>query len=455
MPAHPSQARSNPSSPLPSRSLTLPPPLVNPKQQILLATMPDVRPLASLLRSLSFRQQATLKIDKIGLRFTVEEGRGLQAHAYINASAFSSYAFALSPTDDAARFDDPPPASPASSPGSSPAPAEPDPDKVYAQTLISLSTLLECLNIFGNAGGAGLASSSGGGRFRREGTAYDDEDGYGGGGRRRRQGREGEDEREEAPPSKERTSLRISYKGLGEPLVLLLEESGIVTRCELTTYEPDGLLDLAFPDDERVVRLVMKSEWLRDALHELPTSSEKITISFAPPHLVQRQRQHGSHHPHPPSRYKRRRVRGSSVFDGLEDDAEEEEGEEEEVPLFRLESTGTLGSTEMDYSNDGDVLEVFECDAPVRNSYKYSHVQLTNKALNSSIKTSIRTAPSGLVSFQFMIPLGPTAMRAGSASGGGGGRGGRESTGGGGVREEEKVGFVEFLVVALDEDAYA
>ena len=31
-----------------------------------------------------------------------------------------------------------------------------------------------------------------------------------------------------------------------------------MTRCELTTYEPEGLLDLSFVDQERVQRLIMK-----------------------------------------------------------------------------------------------------------------------------------------------------------------------------------------------------
>ncbi|GAA5887034.1 hypothetical protein JCM6882_009426 [Rhodosporidiobolus microsporus] len=394
------------------------------QDQILLATMPDVRPLASILKSLSFRNQATLKVDAKGLRFTVEEGRGLQAHAYINSTSFSTYNFSLAPTDPAAVTDDAgasPPASPSSSPG-----AEDPPANLYCHTSISLATMLECLNIFGNAGvSSGAAGGAGGGgkcdRGRRESTfAEGEEEGYGYGGRRRQVGRGGEDEEAEVMQPKEKTSLRISYKALGEPLVLLLEESGIVTRCELTTYEPEGLLDLAFPDDDRVVRLIMKSEWLRDALLELPASSEKVSISFAPPHLVDRGR----------GAAKRLRRVDSMRFEQEEDD--EGEGEEEEVPLFRLESTGIMGSTEMDYSDDRDVLEVFECNQPLRNSYKFSHIQLTKQALNASIKTSIRTAPSGLVSFQFMIPLG---------------RGGRSS----GV-QEEKVGFVEFLCIALDED---
>lgn len=37
-----------------------------------------------------------------------------------------------------------------------------------------------------------------------------------------------------------------------------LEESGIVTRCEITTYEPDTLMDLSFDDETRVQKLIMK-----------------------------------------------------------------------------------------------------------------------------------------------------------------------------------------------------
>ncbi|GAA6009870.1 hypothetical protein JCM10207_002140 [Rhodosporidiobolus poonsookiae] len=382
---------------------------------ILVATLPDVRPLAAILKCLSFRSQATLKMGHDGLRFTVEEGRGLQAHAYISAPSFSTYAFSLSPTDPAALSHSP------SSPSSSPTPgldadAEGQGDQPFCQTSVSLATLLECLNIFGNAGSSGAGA---GNPFKREreGTGFgDDEAGSEFGGRRKRQG--GGREEEDADAGREKTSLRLSYQALGEPVVLLLEESGIVTRCELTTYEPEGLLDLAFPDDDRVVRLIMKSEWLRDALAELPASSDKLSISFAPPSAG------GSASDR--SQYKRRRV-----DDGFGEQEEEEE-EEERAPLFRLESTGTMGSTEMDYSDDHAVLEVFECDAPCRNTYKFSHVQLTKNALNASIKTSIRTSPPGLASFQFMIPLSPRGAAASVNQG--------------------KVGFVEFLVVALDED---
>ncbi|KPV72745.1 uncharacterized protein RHOBADRAFT_55438 [Rhodotorula graminis WP1] len=392
-------------------------------EPILVATMPDVRPLASILRSVSFKHQATVKIGVEGLVVTVEEGRSLQAHAYISRDAFSTYDFFLSPDNPAAYVDAPAPRSSASpgpfspsQPPSSPPPAAGG-GAPYCQLTVSLSTVLECLNIFGNAGGSANP-------FKREGErpaggdgGGDDEGAAGGGWRGRRgRGRRGSEDGEEggrygrrggaAQDDGKTTSLRVSYAGQGEPLVMLLEEGGIVTRCEITTYEPEGLLDLAFPDSD-------KSDGLRDALAELPPSSEKLTFSFSPPSETHAGA--GSN-----ARYGSFAGRGAGGAD-----------EEEEVPVFRIESVGTMGSTEMDYADDKDVLEAFECEHPIRNTYTFSHIQLTKHALASAIKVSIRTDQGGLISLQFMIPLSPRGARASVAEG--------------------KIGFVEFLCVPLDD----
>ncbi|BGP52426.1 checkpoint clamp complex protein Rad1 [Rhodotorula kratochvilovae] len=382
--------------------------------------MPDVRPLASILRSVGFKQQATLKISEEGLVVTVEEGRSMQAHAYIARDAFSSYAFSLSASNPAAYIDAPAArassASPAlSSPSARSRSPSPPPQPLHSQMTVSLSTILECLNIFGNAGGGAGAGNP----FKRDGGGgggdrEEDEGAAGGGGWRGRRRRMGSDDDEprfarrgaQAGDEGKMTSLRMSYAGHGDPLVLLLEEGGIVTRCEITTYEPEGLLDLAFADEAKVQRLVIKSDGLRDALSELPPSSEKLTFSFSPPSAA--------------------RGGASGRYGTLDRD------EEEEVPLFRIESVGTLGSTEMDYTDDKDVLETFECEFPIRNTYKFSHIQLTKHALASAIKVSIRTDDAGLLSLQFMIPLSPRGAKASLAEG--------------------KIGFVEFLCVALDED---
>jgi cell cycle checkpoint protein len=145
---------------------------------------------------------------------------------------------------------------------------------------VSLSTMLECLNIFGNAGGASTSV------FKREFDEDDEDGGNGWKGKRRRMESEGVDgdrrggQRGGAGTDDGKTtSLRLSYTGRGEPLVMLcvrddprdvraylcsqepscrLEEGGIVTRCEITTYEPEGLLDLTFQDEDKVQRLIIK-----------------------------------------------------------------------------------------------------------------------------------------------------------------------------------------------------
>ncbi|ORY37884.1 Rad1/Rec1/Rad17 [Leucosporidium creatinivorum] len=343
--------------------------------EILSATVTDVRPLASMLRALNFRPKAVMEIRDHGIKITVEEGRSIQAAAYLTSNSFASYSFTL---------EAPARASPTPSTDSQ----DMEDDAPHCIFGISLSTVLECLNIFGNA----TASGGGGGKEWP-----------------RRMSDQAELEKKDDGKV---TSMRMSYSGEGEPLVLLLEESGIVTRCEITTYEPDTLMDLAFDDDTRVQKLIMKSEWLRDAFLELDPSSEKVAFMFSP----------AGNAPMPYNRYASSHRRRGGHGGDMDDD------EDVEVPsIFRLEAIGTLGSTEMDYPNDKDVLETFECFQPTSNSYKFGHMQLTTKALVASTKVSIRTAEDGLLSFQFMIPVS-----------------GRVSKG-----AEAKVCFVEFLVSPL------
>jgi len=89
---------------------------------------------------------------------------------------------------------------------------------------ISLSSMLECLNIFGNAG---VASSN---PFKKDYGNDDDHHG-GGAGRKRRRGDDTEDEGDgnwrggrrqvDSRGDEKQTSLKLTYKGVGNPLVML------------------------------------------------------------------------------------------------------------------------------------------------------------------------------------------------------------------------------------------
>jgi cell cycle checkpoint protein len=58
----------------------------------------------------------------------------------------------------------------------------------------------------------------------------------------------------------------------------------------------------------------------------------------------------------------------------------------------------------MDYPNDRDVLETFECTRPVSFTYRFGHISRTLRALQSSAKTSLRIDDEGLMSLQFLMP---------------------------------------------------
>lgn len=155
-------------------------------------------------------------------------------------------------------------------------------------------------------------------------------------------------------------TLRLIYKDYGAPLSLVLEEQGVTTTCSLTTYEPDELAELELESDPVPDKIIMRSEWLSDAISELDGSAADV--------LTIRQS---------PSR-----------------------------PWFRLSVKGLLGSAQMDYPNDRSVLETFQCRADVKNGYKFGMIKTCLKAMTASEKVSIRTDDLGTLAIQFMIAVG-------------------------------------------------
>ncbi|KIK90732.1 hypothetical protein PAXRUDRAFT_831448 [Paxillus rubicundulus Ve08.2h10] len=211
---------------------------------------------------------------------------------------------------------------------------------------IPLTTLIECLNIFGTANMSSFSSSgvSKGKRWRREGDASDEERGDERGGRGARSNNW---DNANAPNrleqyfgggNEKRTSMRLSYGGSGYPLTLSLAEdaSGPTTTCEIATFDPEPYIELPFDGDQTVLKIIFKSSsWLRDALSELDPSCEKITFIGNPALDV------------------------GSGTGGRRGSAGGTGGPSK--PLFRITGSGTFGSTEMDYPNDKEVLEAFEC----------------------------------------------------------------------------------------------
>ncbi|KAJ8093604.1 checkpoint clamp complex protein Rad1 [Marasmius tenuissimus] len=364
---------------------------------VLKASVHDVRQFTSLLRGVNFANRATVTVTERGLVVAVEEARTLLGTAYIFSDVFDEYQYHSESQEEQQEEQD-----------------------VYNSAFeIQLNTLIECLNIFGTAGGSG---SSGSGKHvqwkqsNEEQGSSDDEDGNDGGHgvegkRRNKKGAQGGNTSLDLffSKSERKTSMRMTYLGNGFPLTLLIAEdsSGPTTTCEIATFEAEPQLELPFDPDDMKLKVILKSSWLKEALSEIDSSCDKLTFIGNPPEQAHAERVSGR---------------------------EKERGRTRTKPILRIQATSMHGTTEMEYFNERDVLETFECagPGPVSFSYRFVHITRAMRALQTSIKTSLRIDKEGLLSLQFLMPVSGSR---------------RNDTGGG-----NSSNFIEFRCLALDEE---
>ena len=152
---------------------------------------------------------------------------------------------------------------------------------------------------------------------------------------------------------------RLSYAGIGEPLCIILEEAGIVTTCELVTYEPEMQEDIPLERNALAQKVIMRADWLHDAISELSsTSPDRLTIIASP-----------------------------------------------NAPYFSLSSNGPLGSANVEFSKDPQLLETFSVPARTVNTYSYRLIKAAGRAMAIASKVSIRADTHGVLSLQFMIEV--------------------------------------------------
>ncbi|KAF9505833.1 hypothetical protein BS47DRAFT_1306090, partial [Hydnum rufescens UP504] len=324
---------------------------------IFTASLGDVRSFASILRGIMLSNRVTMTISEAGLALTVQEMRTSLAKAYILRGLFDEYKYNHL-ADETEGID------------------------VPSSTFeIGLDTLLECLNIFGSGGGSAfLAHSEKGGKRGWHNKSDDNED------NEDRPNRTGALKPSWNKGVEKVTMMKMTYQDTGYPLVLILAEdsSGPTTTVEITTLESAENLDLPFEDNDAVMRIIMKvrtSFWLRDALTEVDSTCDKLTF-ICTPLSEQRQSRHG----------RKRMVLENAL---LVSDAR---------PAFRIQCTGSYGTTYMDYPSDSDVLETFDCEQAIQFSYSFKPLSRVVRSLSTSIKSSLRIDSTGLLSIQFQLP---------------------------------------------------
>eukprot|EP01120_Amphizonella_sp_Union-15-10_P008736 TRINITY_DN3190_c1_g1_i1.p1 TRINITY_DN3190_c1_g1~~TRINITY_DN3190_c1_g1_i1.p1 ORF type:complete len:165 (+),score=30.91 TRINITY_DN3190_c1_g1_i1:463-957(+) len=140
---------------------------------------------------------------------------------------------------------------------------------------------------------------------------------------------------------------------------MIEEDNDVLTDCGIRTLEhlnttENPIFDINASDI--VATVIMKSDSLRDAFNELDWSNSSVVLTVS------------SHTPH-----------------------------------FRLSTSGTGASCQVDYPQDSEVFESFECKTTQIFEYKMKLLQPCVKALSGALKTQIRLNAQGLLSFQHIL----------------------------------------------------
>ncbi|KAI9143469.1 Rad1/Rec1/Rad17 [Paraphysoderma sedebokerense] len=284
------------------------------------ATLSNVKYLATLLRTIYCKEKLLCYVTPNGLKFSTGDAV-TQAILYLQNSIFRTYTF------------------------NPPQPLEASQDEnasyQFKETVFSVDfqTLLDCLNIFGNAfinptglQGQTIENMANNPSSTPWNTFSNKEKDNGA------------------------TNVKMSMKDTGSALEIMLQENTTVTTCKLTCFEPEELLDFEFSSHPIVHKIIMKSEWLHQAFTELDSTCEFITISVSP-----------------------------------------------QSPYLKLATSGVAGTTEISYPPSTDVITSFHCTHPTTNRYQFSSLAQCLRVLAISSKTSVRTNSRGFLSFQFMV----------------------------------------------------
>ncbi|KAL4814837.1 repair protein Rad1/Rec1/Rad17-domain-containing protein [Aspergillus spinulosporus] len=329
---------------------------------IFTAVSSNANQLYTLLHCISFAQNATVQITPDGIRFSVEEGRVVQGLAFLDKALFTTYSFNSRSAVNAEN-------------GTS---MDTEPDGAdYPCFVVSLSALLETLKIFG-VGDSSSASTSRSASVQPSTASASNAF--------------------TAPALLLNRSCTIQYLAEGSPLTITLAETGVKTVCELTTYEPDeGDLEIPFQRDGIVMKIIMRSAWLHNAITELGATNPSILKITASDKQEPYFTLSGAGGPF-----------SESI---VEFSIEQDEGRK-----------GTTHDTHRKImTNDGTrpratrtklaptVTETFLISPPssmgsrLRQDFRFAYIQKAARAMAVANKVSIRGDRQGVLSLQFMI----------------------------------------------------
>lgn len=325
--------------------------------------------LYTLLSCIGFANKATVQITPDGLRFSVEEARVIQGLAFLDKSLFTSYTFTSSaqPTNDGERLDN----------------DEPE-DEVYPHFVVSLSALLETLKIFG----INELSEPNGSRDTSLQQTNPVSSAF------------------SAPALLMDRSCTLQYAQHGAPLSIAITEAGVKTTCELVTYEPeDDEGDIPLQRDAIIMKIIMRSAWLHNAIAELDSSTPTILKMSACAKREPYFTLSGSGGPFSESTVEFSIDKHNEIVSGVG-----QEGPQSQMHKV-LADDGSTRARATRAKMAPTVTETFLVSPPsalgdrIRQSYRFALIRKAARAMSVASKVSIRGDRQGVLSLQFMIEL--------------------------------------------------
>ncbi|KAJ5109105.1 Rad1/Rec1/Rad17 [Penicillium angulare] len=360
--------------------------------------------LYTLLSCISFASKATVQITPEGLRFSAEEGRVIQGLVFLDRALFTSYTLNTTPEQANQETE---------------APHDENPEElVYPQFVVSLSALLETLKIFG----INELTEPNGVRNTNLPQTNPASSAF------------------SAPALLMDRSCTIQYAAHGAPLSIAIDEAGVKTTCELVTYEAeDDESDIPLQRNSIIMKIIMRSAWLHNAISELNSSTPTILKISASAKREPYFALSGAGGP-----FSESTVEFSVDQQNNEGDASTQASKTQKVQAD--DGTSRARSTRSKLAPT--VTETFLVTPPssmgerINQSYRFALISKAARAMAVANKVSIRGDRQGVLSLQFMIELEDKDSNA---------------TGrpvGAGIRPTGPVCFVDFrFVPLLDEEA--
>ncbi|KAJ5606234.1 hypothetical protein N7510_009015 [Penicillium lagena] len=332
--------------------------------------------LYTLLSCIGFASKATVQITPGGLRFSAEEARVVQGLAFLDKSLFTSYTFNNPSTDNTHPDQN----------GEDDGNSSDDPN--WPHFVVSLSAILETLKIFG-LNELSESDPSGNTRIQQNNTASSSAF--------------------NAPALLLDRTCTLQYAQHGAPLSITLTEAGVVTTCELNTYEPEeDYADIPLQRDAIIMKIIMRSTWLHNAIAELDSSTPTILKLSAESTVEFSIDTHNE-------------ITGGGIGQSQGGQLQSQTQAHHKI----LADDGSTRPRATRAKLAPTVTETFLVSPPsamgerIQQSYRFALVRKAARAMAVANKVSIRGDRQGVLSLQFMIELDEQGVAVGRSVGAG------------------------------------